>query len=99
MVREGCREIRDEKMHAFLQSISPLTNVAKIRKPLFVVQGLHDPRVPYTEAEQIVKALKEKDVPVWYLLAKDEGHGFAKQPNAEYQFLATILFWQEHLLQ
>lgn len=90
---------RDEKMHAFLQSISPLTNVAKIKKPLFVVQGFNDPRVPYTEAEQIVKALKEKDVPVWYLLAKDEGHGFAKQPNAEYQFLATILFWEEYLLE
>jgi dipeptidyl aminopeptidase/acylaminoacyl peptidase len=90
---------RDEKMNAFLQSISPLTNVAKIRKPLFVVQGFNDPRVPYTEAEQIVKAVRTQDVPVWYLMAKDEGHGFAKKQNADYQFLSTILFWQEHLLK
>lgn len=90
---------QDEMMRDFLHSISPLTNVAKIRKPLFVVQGLNDPRVPYTEAEQIVKALKENNVPVWYLLAKDEGHGFAKKQNADYQFLATILFWREHLLK
>jgi dipeptidyl aminopeptidase/acylaminoacyl peptidase len=90
---------RDEKMRAHLEKISPLTNVGKIRKPLFVVQGFNDPRVPYTEAEQIVKAVRANDVPVWYLMAKDEGHGFAKKANADYQFLASILFWQEHLLK
>jgi dipeptidyl aminopeptidase/acylaminoacyl peptidase len=90
---------RDETMAAFLQSISPLTNAGKIRKPLFVVQGYNDPRVPYTEAEQMVKAVRGQGVPVWYLMAKDEGHGFAKKQNADYQFLTTILFWQEHLLR
>ncbi|MCA1732953.1 MAG: prolyl oligopeptidase family serine peptidase, partial [Acidobacteria bacterium] len=89
---------RDEKMREFLHAISPLTNVAKIRKPLFVVQGFNDPRVPWTEAEQIVKAVRESGVPVWYLMAKDEGHGFAKKQNADYQFLASILFWEKHLL-
>jgi dipeptidyl aminopeptidase/acylaminoacyl peptidase len=90
---------RDEKMREFLHAISPLTNVAKIRKPLFVVQGFNDPRVPWTEAEQIVKAVRESGIPVWYLMAKDEGHGFAKKQNADYQFLASILFWEEHLLE
>jgi dipeptidyl aminopeptidase/acylaminoacyl peptidase len=90
---------RDEKMREFLHAISPLTNVEKIRKPLFVVQGFNDPRVPWTEAEQIVKAVRENGVPVWYLMAKDEGHGFAKKQNADYQFLASILFWEEHLLE
>lgn len=90
---------RDEKMRAFLEKISPLTNAKKINKPMFIVQGFNDPRVPYTEAEQIVKAVRENNVPVWYLMAKDEGHGFAKKPNADYQFLATLLFLQENLLK
>ena len=90
---------RDPKMHEFLQKISPLTNVDKIRKPLFVIQGFNDPRVPYTEAEQIVKAVRAHDIPVWYLMAKDEGHGFAKKSNADYQFLATLLFWEKYLLE
>jgi dipeptidyl aminopeptidase/acylaminoacyl peptidase len=90
---------RDPKMNEFLQKISPLTNAGKIRDPLFVVQGFNDPRVPYTEAEQIVAAVRANEVPVWYLMAKDEGHGFAKKPNADYQFLATIRFLEEHLLE
>lgn len=89
---------RDPKMNAFLQKISPLTNAANIKKPLFVVQGLNDPRVPHTEAEQVVKAVRGNNVPVWFLMANDEGHGFAKKSNADFQFLASILFWQQHLL-
>ncbi|MCA1734459.1 MAG: prolyl oligopeptidase family serine peptidase, partial [Acidobacteria bacterium] len=58
-----------------------------------------DPRVPWTEAEQIVKAVRANDVPVWYLMAKDEGHGFAKKANADYQFLATIRFLEEYVLK
>lgn len=90
---------RDEAMRAFLEKISPTAHAAKIRKPLFVVQGQNDPRVPVTEASQMVAAVREGGTPVWYLLAKDEGHGFAKKPNADYQFHATILFLQEHLLK
>jgi dipeptidyl aminopeptidase/acylaminoacyl peptidase len=90
---------RDPKMQEYLKTISPLTNVSKIRKPLFVVQGKNDPRVPLSEAEQVVKAVRANGSPVWYLMATDEGHGFAKKRNADFQFLATILFFREYLLK
>ncbi len=89
---------RDPAMAAHLEKISPLQNVTKITRPLFVVQGKNDPRVPVTEAEQIVKAMREAGRPCWYLVAADEGHGFAKKPNADFQFLAQILFLREYLL-
>lgn len=90
---------RERAMAEFLQRISPTANVGKLRKPLFVVQGKNDPRVPMTEAEQMVKAVRDQGGQVWYLMAKDEGHGFRKKSNADYQFLATIRFLQEHLLK
>jgi dipeptidyl aminopeptidase/acylaminoacyl peptidase len=90
---------RDPAMRAFLESISPLAHVERITKPLFVVQGRNDPRVPYTEAEQIVASLKERDKPVWFMLANDEGHGFAKKPNADYLFYATVEFARRTLLR
>lgn len=90
---------RDPAMKAFLAKISPTENAAKIQKPLFVVQGRNDPRVPLTEAEQMVAAVRANGTPVWYLMARDEGHGFAKKPNADYQFHATIVFLREHLLK
>jgi len=90
---------RDPKMAEFLERISPTTNVKKIRKPLFVVQGKNDPRVPLSESEQMVKAIRENGGTVWYLMAKDEGHGFAKKRNVDYQFLATIQFYREFLLK
>lgn len=90
---------RDPKMREFLESIAPIRNVAKITKPLFVIQGKNDPRVPASEAEQIVATLKNQKTPVWYLLAKDEGHGFAKKKNADFQFYATVTFIQEYLLK
>jgi len=90
---------RDPDMRAHLEKISPLNSVDKIRKPLFVVQGKNDPRVPVTEAEQMVKAIRDDGGAVWYLMARDEGHGFRKKPNADFQFLSTILFFQEYLLK
>jgi dipeptidyl aminopeptidase/acylaminoacyl peptidase len=90
---------RDAKMREFLTRIAPLNNASKITKPLFVVQGRNDPRVPYTEAEQMVETVRRNGTPVWYLLAKDEGHGFSKKRNADYLFYATVLFIQEHLLK
>ena len=89
---------RDPAMAKFLAEISPTAHAAKIRAPLFIVQGKNDPRVPVTEAEQMVKAVREAGQPVWYLMAPDEGHGFAKKRNIDEQFLATILFWRTHLL-
>jgi dipeptidyl aminopeptidase/acylaminoacyl peptidase len=89
---------RDPAMAEFLQRISPLTSVGKINKPLLVVQGYNDPRVPVTEAEQMVKALRHQGGTVWYLMAKDEGHGFQKKNNSDYQFLTTIEFLKQNLL-
>ncbi|MFN7132676.1 MAG: S9 family peptidase, partial [Myxococcales bacterium] len=89
---------RDPKMRAFLESISPTTNAKKIDKPLFVAQGLNDPRVPASEAEQIVKTVRTNGTPVWYLLAKDEGHGFQKKVNRDYFSNAFILFFEQYLL-
>ncbi|MFN4854370.1 MAG: S9 family peptidase [Bacteroidota bacterium] len=89
---------QDAKMAAFLEKISPLNNVNKIKIPMFIVQGGNDPRVPRTEATQMVEALKKNNIPVWYLEAKDEGHGFRKKNNADYQFYSTILFVKKYLL-
>jgi dipeptidyl aminopeptidase/acylaminoacyl peptidase len=86
-------------MRAFFDRISPLANADRIRKPLFVVAGLNDPRVPYQEGEQIVAKVSGNNVPVWHLVADNEGHGFARKPNADYQFYAQILFMQRYLLQ
>ncbi|MBK7617410.1 MAG: S9 family peptidase [Burkholderiales bacterium] len=88
---------REPAMRAHLQAISPLTNASKITKPLFVVQGKNDPRVPYTEAEQIVAQARANQTPVWYLRAENEGHGFARKENADFQFYATIQFMQQAL--
>jgi dipeptidyl aminopeptidase/acylaminoacyl peptidase len=90
---------RDPDMRRFLESISPLNRADRILKPLFVVQGKNDPRVPVTEAEQMVANLKGRGTPVWYMLAADEGHGFAKKANADYQFFATIEFVRKYLLE
>ena len=90
---------RDPKMRAFLEQTAPLTNADKIRKPLLVVQGKNDPRVPLGEAEQLVAAVKKNGTSVWYLMAKDEGHGFAKKKNADFQFYTTVLFMKECLLR
>lgn len=89
---------RDPKMREFLLKISPLNNASKITKPLFVVHGKNDPRVPLNEAEQIVATVQQNNIPVWYLMAKDEGHGFAKKANADFQFYATVRFIQDFLL-
>ena len=85
-------------MRAFLEQISPISSVRNITKPIFVVQGKNDPRVPVSESEQMVKAIRDQSGTAWYLMAKDEGHGFAKKKNNDFQFLATILFLQEFLL-
>jgi dipeptidyl aminopeptidase/acylaminoacyl peptidase len=90
---------RDPQMRAFLESISPLSNADKISKPLFIVQGLNDPRVPSTEAEQIVASLKRRNAPYWFMMGKDEGHGFVKKPNADYLFYSMVEFARRTLLQ
>jgi dipeptidyl aminopeptidase/acylaminoacyl peptidase len=90
---------RDPQMREFLTRISPLTSADRIQKPLFIVQGKNDPRVPLNEAEQIVRQLKQNQRTVWYLLANDEGHGFAKKKNADFQFYAMVKFVEDVLLK
>jgi dipeptidyl aminopeptidase/acylaminoacyl peptidase len=89
---------RDPEMRAFLEQISPTTNAHRIVSPLFVVQGQNDPRVPVTEAEQIVAAVRANDRPVWYMNALNEGHGFARRENQELMRQAVQLFFEEHLI-
>ena len=90
---------RDEKMAAFFEKMAPLNNTDKIKKPLFIIQGTNDPRVPVTEAMQMRDKLKTQGNTVWYLEAKDEGHGFKKKPNIDFQRLAVIRFMQEYLIK
>jgi dipeptidyl aminopeptidase/acylaminoacyl peptidase len=90
---------RDPKMREFLERIAPMNNIEKIKKPMMVVAGKNDPRVPVSESDQIVAALKKSGTPAWYIMAKDEGHGFQKKPNQDYQFYATVEFLQEYLLK
>ncbi|MEO6746530.1 MAG: prolyl oligopeptidase family serine peptidase [Caldimonas sp.] len=90
---------RDPAMRDFMLRIAPLTNAARITKPLFVVQGRNDPRVPYTEAQQIVAKVRANGTRVWYLRAENEGHGFARKENADFQFYAMVLFMRETLLR
>lgn len=84
---------RDPSMRAHLEKISPLNNAQKITKPLFIIQGLNDPRVPVSEAEQMLAKVRANGGPVWYLMAKDEGHGFAKKSNRDFQREAETMFF------
>ncbi len=88
---------RDPEISAFFDEISPLRNAGEINKPIFIIQGYNDPRVPYTEAEQILEAVKENDVMAWFLMAMDEGHGFRKKSNRDFQQEAQTLFLIEVL--
>jgi dipeptidyl aminopeptidase/acylaminoacyl peptidase len=88
---------RDPEMRTFLESISPTTNAHRIRSPLLVVQGFNDPRVPWTEAEQIVEAVRANGIPVWYMLAMDEGHGLAKKPNWDLFRRVVAMFIRDFL--
>jgi len=88
------REIGD-----FLNQISPTTNAHKIKIPLFVIQGKNDPRVPWTESQQIMETVRKNGVPVWYQMATNEGHGFAKKDNSDFMYYSIVKFFQEYLLK
>lgn len=90
---------RVPEMKAVFERISPLNHAGKIKSPLFVAQGRNDPHVPYTEAEQIVKAVRGNGQPVWFLMYAGDGHGFKKKTNSDYFGAAAIRFWQEYLLK
>ena len=100
--RRGARRLeygdeRKPEIKAFLEEISPANHADQIRAPLFIVQGKNDPRVPVTEAERMRDAVRKQGGKVWYLLAEDEGHGFTKKPNVDFQFAATVLFLKTYL--
>ncbi|WP_252178315.1 S9 family peptidase [Endozoicomonas sp. 4G] len=88
---------RDPQMRAHLEKISPNNNVDKINIPMFVVQGQNDPRVPVTEAEQIVKSLRDHGKEVWYMNALNEGHGYSKKENRDIYTQAVVMFFEEFL--
>jgi dipeptidyl aminopeptidase/acylaminoacyl peptidase len=90
---------RDPKMREYLEKIAPMNNIERIKKPMFVIAGKNDPRVPVSESQQIADALKRQGTPVWLLIAKDEGHGYRKKPNQDFQFYATVEFLEEYLLK
>ena len=89
---------RNPKVKEFMDRTAPLNNAGKIEKPLLIIQGQNDPRVPVAEADKLVAAIKGR-IPVWYILAKDEGHGFTQQSNRDYRLYATIMFVKEFLLK
>jgi dipeptidyl aminopeptidase/acylaminoacyl peptidase len=90
---------REPKMREFLERIAPMNNIEKIKKAMFVIAGKNDPRVPVSESQQIADALKKEGTPVWLLIAKDEGHGYRKKGNQDFQFYATVEFLREYLLK
>ncbi len=90
---------RDPKQRAKLLEISPLTSVDRLSIPLMVVTGGNDPRVPKSEADQMVAAVRAKGRTAWHLVGMNEGHGFGKKENQDYQFWTELQFWQQHLLK
>jgi dipeptidyl aminopeptidase/acylaminoacyl peptidase len=90
---------RDPDMKAFLQGIAPVNHADRITRPLMISQGANDPRVPLHESDQIAEAVRKNGVPVWYLTAKDEGHGFQKKSNADYQRAVLLEMIRTFLLK
>ena len=90
---------RDPEMRAFLERIAPLNMADRIGVPMFVVQGGNDPRVPLSEAEQMVDRIRATGNEVWYLMARDEGHGFAKKPNQDFLFYSMVMFLKAKVLE
>ena len=88
---------RDSEMREFLEKISPNNRVDRIGIPMLVAQGQNDPRVPVTESEQIVRALRGNGKEVWYMNALNEGHGYRKKENRDVYQQVVVLFLQRHL--
>lgn len=89
---------RDSSMREFFDKISPVKNAAEIVAPLLIIQGANDPRVPESESRQIASAVKKNGMPVWLLVASDEGHGFRKKSNKVYQDGVIAMFLEKFLV-
>jgi dipeptidyl aminopeptidase/acylaminoacyl peptidase len=100
--RDGRRvEYGDERVpevREFLIKTAPVTNADKIRRPLFLAHGQNDPRVPIGESEQMAAAVRKNGTPLWFMVAKDEGHGFARQANSAFLLQAWAFFMEQYLL-
>ncbi|WP_373488676.1 S9 family peptidase [Blastomonas sp.] len=95
-------EYGDERIpeqRAKLEAISPLARVDELKMPLLVVTGANDPRVPASEADQIIDAVRSRGGIAWHLLARNEGHGFRRKENGDFLFWTTLAFWQRYLLR
>jgi dipeptidyl aminopeptidase/acylaminoacyl peptidase len=90
---------RDPKMRAVYERIAPLKNVGKITKPMLVMQGANDPRVPQSESDQVVAALRGNGVETWYVLYADEGHGFLKKANNDLRREVETVFLKKLFAQ
>lgn len=90
---------REAEMRQYLSEQAPMFLAANITKPMFIIHGENDPRVPVSEAHQMVETARAHDTPVWLLIGKNEGHGFSRKANRDFQFYATIEFMREYLLK
>jgi len=83
---------RDPDMRAYLEKIAPMNHLDAMHKPVFAVVGKNDPRVPWIESRQIIDKLNAQGTPTWFMMANDEGHGYAKKKNRDFLFDAQVLF-------
>jgi dipeptidyl aminopeptidase/acylaminoacyl peptidase len=90
---------RDPQMRAYLEKIAPMNHLDAMHKPIFAVVGKNDPRVPWSESRQILDKLNAQGTPTWFLMANDEGHGYAKKKNQDYLFDAEVMFVKTYLLE
>lgn len=89
---------RDPDVRAFLLKVAPVMNAERIRKPLFLAHGANDPRVPVGESEQMAAAVRKNGTPLWFMVARDEGHGFARSANSGFLLQAWAFFMEQFLL-
>lgn len=87
----------DPQMQAVFKRIDPTSNADKIRSALLVAHGVNDPRVPFSEAQQIAEKVRSQGRPVWTVYAENEGHGFGKKDNADYLRAVQVMFLKQHL--
>jgi dipeptidyl aminopeptidase/acylaminoacyl peptidase len=90
---------RDPAMRAYLEKIAPMNHIDAMHAPIFAIVGKNDPRVPWTESRQIIDKLNAQGTPTWFLMANDEGHGYAKKKNRDFLFNAEVLFIDRCLLK
>ncbi|MGI9345245.1 MAG: S9 family peptidase [Gammaproteobacteria bacterium] len=97
--RQEYGDERDPQMRAFLARISPRRQVAQIRAPLMVVQGLNDPRISADQTKTLIDELRANGGVAWYLTAANEGHGYSRKDNYDFYQAVLMHFWNTYLLE